>query len=376
MNPLIDNPFLITGYESPKYFCDREVETKELYETLRNGRNVTLTSPRRMGKSALIKHLFYTINQQEPKAVTIYIDLYPTECLFDFTKAFAAAILGQLDSNPVKVLKKATAIFRGLRPFYSVDSLTGQPKVGFDFVPGSEEHTLEQVFSYLNSSGKTCYIALDEFQQIGNYPEKNIEAILRSYIQDLHNVHFIFSGSQKHMLEEMFHSPKRPFYQSSSEKNIDVIDYNRYYSFAAAFFNAQGREMPEPVFNMIFNRYEGYTGYIQIVLNRLYSKSNQTIDSVLAEECISDILQENNDYYMYLLRAYSRGQGKLMKAIAKEKKVKEITSGSFISKYNLSATSSVKSALSRLLDEEIVYHSEEGYTIYDRFFGEWLATRF
>ena len=134
--------------------------------------------------------------------------------------------------------------------------------------------------------------------------------------------------------------------------------------------------MPEPVFNMIFNRYEGYTGYIQIVLNRLYSKTNKTIDSVLAEECISDILQENNDYYMYLLRAYSRGQGKLMKAIAKEKKVKEITSGSFISKYNLSATSSVKSALSRLLDEEIVYHSEEGYTIYDRFFGEWLATRF
>ena len=196
MNALIENPFLITGYESPRYFCDRENETKDLIETLRNGRNISLTSPRRMGKSALIKHTYYQLRQQEPGITTIYIDLYPTESLADFTKAFASAVLGQLDSNPVKVLKKAATLFKGLRPYYSADAVTGQPKIGLDFVAGSEVHTLEQVFSYLKSSGKTCHIAFDEFQQIRYYPEQNIEALLRSHIQDLHNVHFIFSGSQ------------------------------------------------------------------------------------------------------------------------------------------------------------------------------------
>ena len=141
MNALIDNPFLITGYESPEYFCDRDAETKDLMETLRNGRNITLISPRRMGKSALIKHAYYQLGREDAAIKTIYIDLYPTESLYDFTKTFALAVLGQLDSV------------------------------------GSEGHTLEQVFSYLKSVERTCYIALDEFQQIGNYPEKNIEAL-------------------------------------------------------------------------------------------------------------------------------------------------------------------------------------------------------
>ena len=376
MNALIENPFLITGYESPEYFCDRVTETKDLLETLRNGRNVTLTSPRRMGKSALIKHAYYLLRQQDSSITTIYIDLYPTECLFDFVKAFASAVLGQLDSNPVKVLKKAASLFKGLRPYLSADAVTGQPKIGLDFVPGAEEHTLEQVISYLKTSGKTVHIAFDEFQQIRYYPEQNVEALLRSHIQDLHNVHFIFSGSQAHMLEEMFHSPKRPFYQSTSEKTIGVINPQRYFDFAYTFFNKQGRQLPKEVFDLIFERYEGYTGNVQTVLNHLYSKASRPIDADLAEECIRDILWENEPYYMYLLRAYPKGQGKLIKAIAKEQKVKEITSGAFIAKYGLAATSSVKSALSRLLDDEIVYRSEDGYFIYDRFFGEWLAAKY
>lgn len=178
------------------------------------------------------------------------------------------------------------------------------------------------------------------------------------------------------MLEEMFHSPKRPFYQSTSEQTIGVIDPQRYFDFASSFFKEQGRQLPKDVFDLIYKRYEGYTGYVQTVLNHLYSKSSRSIDSDLAEECIQDILRENEGYFMYLLRAYSKGQGKLIKAIAKEKKVTEITSGAFIAKYGLTATSSVKSALTRLLDEEIVYRAENGYMIYDRFFGEWLAAMF
>lgn len=376
MDPRINNPFLISGYESPEYFCDREKETEKLMETLRNGRNITLTSPRRLGKTGLIKHVFHLLSRQDPKTAAIYIDLYPTESLHDFTQAFSSAVLGQLDSSPVKVLKQIASLFKGLRPSLTVDQVTGQPKVGLDIAAGTEAGTLEQVFSYLKQTGKTCYIAFDEFQQITRYPEQNVEALLRSYIQDLHNVHFIFSGSQAHMLGEMFLSPKRPFYQSTSEITIGTIDEEAYFDFAAAFFKGQGRDLPKEVFHQVYDLYEGYTWYIQMVLNRLYAKAGRPLDETLVQESIRDILRENEFYYQHLLQVYPKGQVKLVKAIAKEKKVKEITAGAFISKYGLTATSSVKSALSRMLDEEIIYRSPDGYLVYDRFFGQWLDATF
>ena len=195
MDTQIYNPFLVSGYESPEYFCDRKNETEDILETLRNGRNITLTSPRRLGKTGLIKHVYLLIKQQDPRASVIYIDLYSTESLYDFTQAFASAVLGQLDSNPVKAMKVIVNLFKSFRPNLTVDQITGQPKIGLDIASGTETSTLKQVFEYLKQSGKTCYIAFDEFQQIAYYPEKNVEALLRSYIQDLHNVHFIFSGS-------------------------------------------------------------------------------------------------------------------------------------------------------------------------------------
>ena len=372
----INNPFLITGYASPDYFCDRKEEASDILNTLCNGRNIMLTSPRRLGKTGLIKHVYHLIKQNDAKATVIYIDLYSTESLFDFTQAFASAVLGQLDSNPVKMMKKVMNFFKGFRPNLTIDPVTGQPKVGLDIAAGTESSTLEQVFNYLKLSEKECYIAFDEFQQITYYPENNVEALLRSYIQDLHNVHFIFSGSRSHMLGEMFLSPKRPFYQSTSEKTIGVIDEDVYYAFADRFFTTQGRTLPRDVFHYVYSLYEGYTWYIQMIMNRLYAKSNHAIDIGLVQESILEILQENEFYYQHMLQVYPRGQVKLVKAIAKEKVVKEITAGAFISKYGLTATSSVKSALSRMLDEEIIYHTPDGYIVYDRFFGQWLDARF
>ena len=376
MKAEIYNPFLVSGYESPEYFCDRKKETEDLLETLHNGRNITLTSPRRLGKTGLIKHIYHLIRLKDPKATVIYIDLFSTESLYDFTQAFASAVLGQLDSNPVKAMKKIVNLFKSFRPNLTVDQVTGQPKIGLDIAFGTETSTLEQVFKYLKQSGKTCYIAFDEFQQITYYPEKNVEALLRSYIQDLHNVHFIFSGSRAHLLGEMFLSPKRPFYQSTSEKTIGVIDEQVYFAFADGFFTAQGRSLPIEVFHYVYSLYEGYTWYIQMILNRLYSKVGRSIDIDLAHECLHEILQENEFYYQHLLQVYPKGQVKLIKAIAKEKKVNEPLAGSFISKYGLTATSSVKSALSRMLDEEIIYRAPDGYIVYDRFFGQWLDARF
>ncbi len=366
-----NNPFLISGYHSPEYFCDRETESEKIIDALDNGRNVTLISPRRMGKTGLVKHVFHLLKVRQPDVVTLYMDIFSTQNLNDFVKVFAGTVLGQLDSTPQKALKRVSQFVRSCRPVVSFDDMTGIPKVMIDVVPTTEEATLKEIFEYLQSSEKRCYIAIDEFQQIREYPEKGVEALLRSYMQFLPNVNFIFSGSKQHIMQDIFISAKKPFYQSTQMMALGSIDADMYHSFAEQHFISSGRDLPRPVFDYIYESYEGHTWYIQNILNRLYSYPVLPNES-LVHFAEYEIISENSYLYENLLTAYPAGSVKLLKAVAREGKIKEILSGDFISRYRLKAASSVSSAARKLVDNELLYKTPEGYMVYDRFMGEWL----
>ena len=366
-----NNPFLISGYYSPEFFCDREQETRTILDALHNGRNVTLTAPRRMGKTGLIRHVFYRLKEQQPDIVTFYLDIYSTQSLGDFVRLFAGTVLGQLDSAPQKALSRISRFVRSCRPVFTFDELTGVPKVTIDVAPTEEENTLKEIFEYLGSSEKRCYVAIDEFQQIAEYQEKGVEALLRSHIQFLPNVNFIFAGSRQHLMQEMFTSSKRPFYQSTQLLTIGPIQQDEYAGFATGHFAAHGVKLPQEVFNTIYEKYEGHTWYVQCLLNRLYGY-DRDVDMELVSYATEQILAEYNYIYADLLKAYSSGQVRLLKAIAKEGCVKEVLAGDFISTYGLRAASSVSAAMKKLLENELVYQTSDGYIIYDRFMGEWL----
>jgi AAA+ ATPase superfamily predicted ATPase len=365
------NPFLISGYHSPEYFCDREQETSTIIEAMHNGRNITLIAPRRMGKTGLIKHAFYLLNEQEPDITTFYIDIYSTQSLGDFVRLLANTVLGKLDTAPQKALKRIKQFIHSCRPVFTFDEITGVPKVSIDLLPSEEENTLKEIFDYLASSDKRCIIAIDEFQQLAEYPEKGIEALLRSYIQFMSNVNFIFAGSKQHVMQEMFTSSKRPFYQSTQLLNIGTIDKDKYADFASAHFTNNGKALPREVFDAIYDKFDGLTWYIQCLLNRLYGY-NRNVDSELVAYATEQIVSEMSYSYANLLRTYSAGHIRLLKAISKEGCVKEILSGGFISKHSLRAASSVSSALKKLIDNELVYETANGYIIYDRFMNEYL----
>lgn len=366
-----NNPFLIAGYHSPEYFCDRQQETQALLDALHNERNVTLTAPRRIGKTGLIRHTLFHIKKQAPEAVTLYMDIFSTQSLSDFVRLFAHTVLGQLDSAPQKALNRIGKFIKSCRPTLTFDELTGAPKVSVDVAPTQEESTLKEIFDYLSSSEKNCYIAIDEFQQITAYPEKGVEALLRSYIQFLPNVHFIFAGSRQHVIQEMFTSSKRPFYQSTQLLTLGAIDRDAYARFAMSHFARHGKELPREVFDAIYKRYDGYTWYVQYLLNRLYGY-NRNVDLKLAAYAAEEIVSELSYSYAELLNTCTPGQISLLKAIANEGCVNEVMAGSFIAKHRLRAASSVSAALKKLLNSELIYHSSDGYTVYDRFMGEWL----
>jgi AAA+ ATPase superfamily predicted ATPase len=369
-----NNPFLISGYYSPEFFCDREQEAATILDALHNGRNLTLISPRRMGKTGLIRHVFYLLKEQNPDIVTLYLDIYATQSLGDFVRLLANTVLGKLDSAPQKALNRVSQFLRSCRPVITFEELTGLPKITIDVAPTEEERTLKEIFDYLGSSEKRCYIAIDEFQQIAEYPETGVEALLRSYIQFLPNVSFIFAGSRQHVMQEMFTSSKKPFYQSTQLLTLDSIDQNKYAEFAIAHFDKNSVQLPRAVFDAIYEKFSGHTWYVQCLLNRLYGY-NRNVNMELVAYATAQITGEMSYSYADLLKAYSAGHIRLIKAIAKEGAVKEVLSGTFISKYNLRASSSVSSALKKLLNNEIVYQSKAGYIVYDRFMNEWLRSQ-
>lgn len=367
-----NNPFLIAGYHSPTYFCDREMETAAILDALHNGRNVTLIAPRRMGKTGLIRHAFYHLKEQEPETVTLYMDIYSTQSLGDFIRLFANTVLGQLDTAPQKALSRIGQFIRSCRPIFTFDELTGTPKVTVDVAPAEEESTLKEIFNYLGSSEKRCHIAIDEFQQIAEYPEKGVEALLRSYIQFLPNVNFIFAGSKQHVMQEMFTSSKRPFYQSTQLLAIDAIHQDTYAAFAMGHFAGHSLQLPREVFDAIYDKFDGHTWYIQNLLNRLYGYNRPVVDMELVIYAMEQIIAEQSYPYADLLKAYSAGHVRLLKAIAQEGCVKEVLAGDFIAKHKLRAASSVSAALKKLVGNELVYQTPGGYIIYDPFMGEWL----
>lgn len=371
-NRTLTNPFIYQGYESPKYFCDREVETKTLLSHLKNGRNVTLISPRRIGKTGLIKNTFYHLKEQEKDATCLYIDIFATKNLHDFVELLGVMVINEIVRKNASFIEKTISFFSALRPVLSMDPLTGEPSVSITVEPSKEDITIQSIFNYLNDSEQEVYIAIDEFQQIAEYPEKGTEALLRSYIQFAQHVHFIFSGSKFHLMAEIFGSPKHPFYQSTEMMGLKPLDSDVYYDFCLQFFKEKGGNIEKEIFEYLYNMFEGHTWYIQCIMNRLYEANTNVESTEQVNAAILSILAGREPQFESLSQFFTDNQFSLLKAIAKEGIVAQPTAGRFIKSHNLSGASSTKAALKVLEDKELVYRKPEGYIIYDRFMDLWL----
>ena len=364
------NPFLIEGYHSPEYFCDRKRETDELVSALENDRNVTLIAPRRMGKSGLIKNAFHTL-QQGDEFKCAYIDLFGTQNLSEFVKAFAAGVFSAYESTFEKMTAAAAKFLLGFRPTLSIDAF-GNRKYSFDISPASAEASLTGVFDYLESRKFRTVVALDEFQQIAEYPEKGTEALLRGRIQFLSGNRFIFSGSRQHMMAEMFVSAKRPFYHSTQLMHIGEIDKEEYYRFAAGHFKSVGVELPQDVFDSVYGRFGGITWYVQAVMNRLYEIRPSRVSEEDVRQAVEWLVAAGSYEFQGILQNCSDGAVRLLKAIASEGVVKELNAGEFVAKHSFKSASSVNAALKSLQDADLVDRTDAGYVVYDRLFGLWL----
>ncbi|MGI6232303.1 MAG: AAA family ATPase [Prevotella sp.] len=369
----LNNPFVEYGYKGPEYFCDREEETRQMVKDLQNESNIALISPRRIGKSGLIKHVFHRMEQLEPESVCIYMDILNTRDTTQFINLFASRVVGALDTFSQSALRKIMQFFSSMSPTVSFDELTGTPQLSFSIQPHQQQHTLESVFQYIAQSGRRCYIAIDEFQQVCQYPEKGIEALLRSQIQFLANATFIFSGSEHHLMEEMFLSAQRPFYLSSHITTLDIIPEAAYLQFANGFFARQQRQMDNSSFHLLYQLVDGQTWYVQSILHQLYEMADSPLDDHAVKSAIDYIVGRMSGAYSNYYASLTDNQASLLLAIAKERHVKSPFAQDFIRKYHLPALSSVRISLKALESRQMIYLTpSDGYIVYDRFFAMWL----
>ena len=236
------NPFVTNGYAGPEYFCDRMEETQHITEMLTNENNMALISPRRIGKTELIRHCFAQPAIQNDY-YTFIIDIYSTNSVSDLVNMFGKAIIDALRPKGRSAWEKFLMTLSSLRSEISFD-INGAPVWGIGIGNMvNPEITLDEIFAYLNQADKPCLVAIDKFQQITNYADNRIEALLRTYIQRCTNAHFIFSGSHRHLMAEMFTSPTRPFYQSVTLMNLKPLDIEKYKEFATVKFEVRNKHL-------------------------------------------------------------------------------------------------------------------------------------
>lgn len=368
----LNNPFVIYGYKGAEYFCDREKETAKIMSALHGEQNITLVAPRRMGKTGLIHHVFDRISQEDKNTKCFYIDLYPTKNLTQLVQLMAQEIIGKLDTVSQATLRHIQAFFSSFRPKVTINELTGAPIFTLDIQPSEEKASLERIFQYMKESERRCYVALDEFQQILSYSDSGTEALIRSHIQFLDNVYFIFSGSRQHMMEEMFLSANRPFFQSSMIMSLQSIDKAAYLDFANRLIKEQQRQIAPDVFDYIYELCEGVTWYIQAVLHSIYEHRDDIISKALVDTVVGEQIEEQSPAYQNYIDWITENQQALLYAIAKEGIVKAPLSQKFIRTHNLPAPSSVKTALKALADKQLISHTPKGYSVSDLFFRLWL----
>ncbi len=368
------NPFVTKGYAGPEYFCDRQKETKDLVQLLTNENNMALISPRRLGKTDLIQHCF---NQKEIKSqyYTFLIDIYATSSLTDFVSVFGKEILEELKPKGRKIWEKFITTLKSLQQEISFD-INGNPVWGLGL--GNIKNpsiTLDEIFEYLNHADKPCIVAIDEFQKITDYPHaSNIEAALRTHIQRCPNATFLFSGSKRHLMGEIFTSPARPFYQSVITMGLAPISLEKYEEFATNMFKKNGKDIEKEVIEEVYHRFNGVTQCLQRVMNVLFlfTQPGEMCKMEMLDEAINYLLNILSDNFETQLSQMPEKQRNVFRAIAQEGTAQAVLSGAFINKYHLLSPSSVASALKALLDKDLITQENGAYMVYDQFFALWL----
>ena len=368
------NPFVLSPSIPDDLFCDRQDESRSLIKCMTNQENIVLTSPRRVGKTGLVYHCFAQEIIKD-QYITVSVDILHTTSFQEFILELGNAVFKSVAKRNERLMKYFMACLRSLGGSFGIDPATGSPT--FDIKLGqisTPEYTLDEIFEYLENAEKPCIVAIDEFQQILKYQGVNMEALLRGRIQKMKNTNFIFAGSERRMMNEMFFSDKRPFFQSATLLQLEPIALPVYSDFVKFHFQKAGKDIDETAIEWAYQQYDGITMYTHKLFHDAYAETEKG-ESCRTEDMqriSSQLIQQNAKRLQELLAYISEQQKELLYAIASEKQTSQLTSSAFVKRHHLKSASAVQSAARKLLEFELITEQSKTFSISDPLLRIWL----
>lgn len=377
MSRSMTNPFLYGQEVSGEDFCNRKKELAQFVDYVSSSNKVLIYSPRRWGKTSLIKEGIGRLPKN--KFIVIYADLYPAMNDGDFNQILATALAKSFRSPAQKVLKSLKNLLKSFVPKLTLDPLGN---AGFEFGFDSSrkpselsDELIDGISRHVLESGKKGLVVFDEFQQIGEFPDDRLEKILRSKIQSQKNISYIFAGSKRHLLMEMFSDPSRPFYKSVIHFPVPPMPHDELKEFIGRKMEATGIKISGEVLSWIVTYTHAHPYYTQQLCFHLWEANKEekrAVTTPAVTTVIDRIVTTEGSSYQNVMSLLSRNQKIALKAIADLREDDAPFSNSFMKRVGITTADSFRKSLESLVQKGLVEKEEGAYVIYDVFFKEWL----
>ena len=371
----VANPFTMRVIKPDSPFCNRDEALRDLGRHAANQANVVLFSPRRYGKTSLVKRIQAQIEKEG--FLTFYTDLFMVTSINEVAERIAKNVYATLHKRE-SLLRKGARFLKTFTAFRPV--LKPSPKDGFTLsvepysatVPGKEllEKVLEELGMFIQKEQARVHFVLDEFQEITELKESGIEGLFRKHIQN-HPASYFFVGSRRRVLLDIFNQRNRPFYQSAIMYPVKPLPHDELTSFLRERFAAEGKKCPPGVAAKISQRTEQYPYYVQALAYNVFDLAGKNITFKDVDTAFERLLSSERYAYEALVQGLTGIQTALLRALAATPDAR-ILSSEFITRYRLSV-GGVQSAQKKLVELDLIEKRGDVWRVVDPVFAAWLA---
>ena len=365
------NPFYYGNEVHNDDFCNRVNELNELKSDVLSGLNVLIYAPRRFGKTSLLKKLQDELSPQND-FIIIYFDIFTVSSIDEFIQKYFNLLAKNFESTTDKIINLFKNILK-IRPNITM-KLSSHSDISYGLALSKKEEssTLEEVLNlpylYAKKFNKKVVVIFDEFQEIEALDiEKKLRSVIQSHSRD---VSYLFSGSKKSMLREMFNDQKRAFYKSVKHLKIDAIQEQDWIKFIDNKFSNSAKKIESDLIKKCFFITQGYPYYMQQLMYFVWSYTENEVDEKIVQNSIDMMLERESDIYSLVWTNLTPNQKITLKYIV-EKDGETLYSNANMNETSLSA-STLKSTLSSLIKKDIIDKNSEKYYVIDPFMKYWL----
>lgn len=365
------NPFYFGNEVYDDDFCNRTKEIEELKKDCASGQNSLLYAPRRFGKTSLLKKLKHEL-EKDNHYKFIYIDLFSISTIDEFIQKYFSLIVKSFEKDSSKIMELFKSILN-IRPNITMTMNSSHDiSYGLSFTKQEQIQTLEDVLNlpmlYSKKFNKKIIIVFDEFQEI---EQLNLEKKLRSVIQThSRELSYIFSGSKKSILTQMFHDKSRAFYKGVKHFHINEISLDHWRTFIVEKFTKGNKSIEERYIKQAFEITQGFPYYMQQIMATVWEKTEKKVSDSILKDSLQVIIEREYDLYSMVWTQLTPNQKNSLKYILQTDGV-DLYSNVNLSNSPFSA-STLKSTLEALIKKDICDKNKERYYLIDPFMKYWL----